>query len=128
MSRKPKKHTDLIVNMIYFTVQFIITVGCGFIVWSCYISINRIDNKELKSLSHPNVKITYQIIILLTVFSTFALMVDSLLRVRRFSAGTLVISKKLMCIHFSAFGIFSLSILLGVIAINSRKFDHSFDR
>jgi len=71
---------------------------------------------------------TYQILLLSVVFTTFALMVDSLMRVRKFSAVTLVISKKRMCIHFSAFGLFSLAMVLGVIALNSRNFDQHLDR
>ena len=104
-------------------------VGCAFVVWEPYIILNLGENQQnpFDSVRRRAVSITFQVCLFLTALISFGLIIDSLLRVRRFSVGTLVISKKLMYYHFAAFGIFTLSLILGILVIHKKTWDGFLD-
>lgn len=122
MKKQLKRNIDLTINIFYLSVQTILILGSVSIIWQAYIWLNLVENaQDANSPALFRMRITLQVCLLLTTFVSFGVIVDSLLRVRRFSVGTLVISKKLMYYHFAAFGIFTLSVILAVLTLNSHN-------
>jgi len=66
-------------------------------------------------------RIVGEVSVILPTLIAFVLIVYSLFKLEKLSGGTLVISKKLFLYHVCAFGIFTLSNVVVVLALNKRK-------
>ena len=112
---------DLIMNIVYFSVQILLFIGCALVIWSCYITVSLIENGKISIPILMPMRIIAEVCVILPTVIAFALIIYSLLRLKKLSAGTLVISKKLFFFHVCAFGVFTLSNVVVVLAINKRK-------
>lgn len=120
ITRIEYKHLDVIVNTLYYSVIILIIVSCGLVLWNYLKAINNLATDFLQDISYllPIGK-TGLYLIFLIIFVVLGLIVDSLQRVKKFSVGTLVISKKKMYYLLFAFGLFTVSFVLGFVAINA---------